>query len=794
MRTIARRGTTTAGVLLAVGALAAAIGLPAGSATAQTGASSAGSAPTAGRGAVPSAAAGSCRLGNGVKHVINITFDNVHFFRDNPNVPSDLEQMPTLLHFLESNGTVLSNMHTPLIAHTAEDSLAIYSGLYGDRHGQPVSNTYHTYKPDGTVENDTSFVYWTSPVITSARVPSTNDTQPSMAYSPTVPVTPVGPGQKAPIAPEPWVAWNKAGCSVGAFSTANMVLENTGDISTVFNPPPTGTPAELQTAYIGEAIHCGLGDVSCETANGAVPDMPPPANHPGSATFKALFGAENISPVLAANAHPPAPYRVADNAGNLVDLDNREIADAAGNPGFPGFNPTATQSLAELAAMQEAGIPVTYGYISDIHERKPWSTNCTTATATGVGNALGPGDACYVENAQRYDQSFKKFLDRLARDGITPKNTLFVIGAEENDHFAGANVGRADHPNDPPDCDGVTVPCRYAPGQVGEVQASLPGLVQAERGNTTPFFVEPQGATIYVTNQNHQAVSPPADDPAVRQLERDTAAVTANNPHSGVQGEKVVNYQAGATEQRILHLMTADPQRNPTFTLFPKPDYYLDPFGITCGTSTNPAADCVKVTPPFAWNHGYYSPDIDITWSSFVGPGVKRLGVDGPRPADSPQVKDPDGGGLVPQYSKRGTWADETDVRPTMLHLTGLADDYVMDGRVLTQILERRNLRRLQELGGCYKQLNAGVGRFGTDTLLASTRALASGSAGDDSVYARTDAALSALGNARDALAQKIKVDLDRAEFRGARLGRRTVGAELVACNVLLNTAARLAR
>src|SRR5690242_13902898 len=107
MRTIARRGTTTAGVLLAVGALAAAIGLPAGSATAQTGASSAGSAVAAGSGAAP-AAAGSCRLGNGVKHVINITFDNVHFFRDNPNVPSDLEQMPTLLHFLESNGTVLS--------------------------------------------------------------------------------------------------------------------------------------------------------------------------------------------------------------------------------------------------------------------------------------------------------------------------------------------------------------------------------------------------------------------------------------------------------------------------------------------------------------------------------------------------------------------------------------------------------------------------------------------------------------------------------------------------------------
>src|SRR6478752_4484721 len=75
-----------------------------------------------------------CQLGNGVQHVISIVFDNVHFFRDNPNVPSDLEQMPHLLNFLTSNGTVLSNTHTPLIAHTADDSLTIYTGLYGDRH------------------------------------------------------------------------------------------------------------------------------------------------------------------------------------------------------------------------------------------------------------------------------------------------------------------------------------------------------------------------------------------------------------------------------------------------------------------------------------------------------------------------------------------------------------------------------------------------------------------------------------------------------------------------------------
>ena len=51
-----------------------------------------------------------CDLGNGghsrIKHLIYLQFDNTHLTRDNPNVPSDLEQMPHLLSFLEGNGTV----------------------------------------------------------------------------------------------------------------------------------------------------------------------------------------------------------------------------------------------------------------------------------------------------------------------------------------------------------------------------------------------------------------------------------------------------------------------------------------------------------------------------------------------------------------------------------------------------------------------------------------------------------------------------------------------------------------
>jgi hypothetical protein len=54
-------------------------------------------------------ASGSCQLEGNVKHVIYIQFDNVHLTRDNPNVPSDLEQMPHLRNFLENNGTLFDS-------------------------------------------------------------------------------------------------------------------------------------------------------------------------------------------------------------------------------------------------------------------------------------------------------------------------------------------------------------------------------------------------------------------------------------------------------------------------------------------------------------------------------------------------------------------------------------------------------------------------------------------------------------------------------------------------------------
>src|SRR6202048_1664459 len=114
-------------------------------------------------GAASQSASAGCLLnspGGQVKHVVHIVCDNVHLRPDNPNVPSDLEQMPNLLNFLQGKGVISGNHYTPLISHTATDILTAQTGVYGDRMGVPVSNSYGFFKPDGSVGFPSFFLYW----------------------------------------------------------------------------------------------------------------------------------------------------------------------------------------------------------------------------------------------------------------------------------------------------------------------------------------------------------------------------------------------------------------------------------------------------------------------------------------------------------------------------------------------------------------------------------------------------------------------------------------------------------
>src|SRR5438876_8582220 len=79
--------------------------------------------------------------------------------------------------------------------------------------------------------------------------------------------------------------------------------------------------------------------------------------------------------------------------------------------------------------IQEAGIPVTYAYISDAHDGHGTSGN--------IHFAYGPGEAGYTQQLRDYDNAFGTFFDNLAAHGIDKSNTLFVFTVDEGDHFVG---------------------------------------------------------------------------------------------------------------------------------------------------------------------------------------------------------------------------------------------------------------------------------------------------------------------------------------------------------------------
>src|SRR6201982_757466 len=112
-----------------------------------------------------------------------------------------------------------------------------------------------------------------------------------------------------------------------------------------------------------------------------------------------------------------------DPHGNVMSAQNCHV----GFPGFDGME--ATVSLSFVAQMQEAGIPITYAYISDAHDGHGTSGN--------IHFAYGPGEAGYTQQLKDYDLAFQKFFDRLAADGINKSNTLFVFTVDEGDHFVG---------------------------------------------------------------------------------------------------------------------------------------------------------------------------------------------------------------------------------------------------------------------------------------------------------------------------------------------------------------------
>jgi hypothetical protein len=673
----------------------------------------------------PPGHAGACHLANGIKHVIYVQFDNTHLFRDRQQYESDLEQMPHLLNFLRNDGTLDDNDHTVLISHTSNGILSSLTGLYPDRNGVTVGNSYRYYN-DTTGHSSTSsssaFKYWTD------KVDDTNGTADSL------PNMVNGDSGTPKNTPAPWVPYTRAGCNVGGVGIANIELENLGlgkfgDIAQAFgNPSPQATEAAsnphlAQTDFVGIAVHCAKDNSVCKNSSNPEPDQLP--DEPGGyAGYQALFGAKYVDPAIT-NGNPC-----------VNNTNGQPIQDPDGNCGFPGFDGMeADNTLGYVAQMQENGVPVTFSYISDAHDMH----TADTASDAFDSSATGPGEAPYVKQLHDYDQAFANFFQNLAQHGITKRNSLFVITVEENDHYAGGQSwdGTWSHTF----CN-VTGGQQCPANQIGEVDDNINSTIPS---GEAPFLVHSDSApAYYVTPQQPRTAAP------IRKLERDVGAATAVDPYEGNNTVPLTLWEVDPVGERAIHMVNADPNRTPTFTQFANPDFFLSTFNTNCPDSAHSVAECVA--PGFAWNHGDATADIGRTWLGLVGPGVKNLG----------------------QTSE--IWSDHTDFQPTMLALTGLKDDYKPDGRVLWEALDGRagdihggpgTRDAVIDLAQVYKQLQGPFAQFGSDALTASTKALESGNSSDDSSYTSIESQLDDLTNQRNSLAAQMRTLLYDAAFGG---------------------------
>ncbi len=330
--------------------------------------------------------------------------------------------------------------------------------------------------------------------------------------------------------------------------------------------------------------------------------------------------------------------------------------------------------------------------------RSPTPTSRTLTTTTRWRARPGPGEADYKQQLADYNTAFGTFFDRLKNDGIDKSNTLFIVTVDEGDHFAGgtgtpAADGSLTYAHTP--CAPTLTTCPS--NQIGEITTNLKAFAPA--GSPTFDLHFDDAPTIYVNGQ------PSRTDPSVRKLERDLGAATAVDPYQGGATVALTQRLADPVEENTLHMVNADPKRTPTFTLFGNADFFFQASNsTTCGTPTQ--VTCVD--PKFAWNHGDFQDEIANTWLGVVGPGVENNGID------------------------TTTWTDHVDVRPTINAILGLGDDYVNDGRVITQILDNQATPKglhqhgntTADLGAMYKQINAPFGKFALDTLVASTSAL----------------------------------------------------------------------
>jgi arylsulfatase A-like enzyme len=178
----------------------------------------------------------------------------------------------------------------------------------------------------------------------------------------------------------------------------------------------------------------------------------------------------------------------------------------------------------------------------------------------------------------------------------------------------------------------------------------------------------------------------------------------------------------------------------------------------------------LKENNGFAWNHGDFQTEITHTWAALVGPGVK------------------------PDKDGTNVFTDHTDLRPTLLSLVGLEDDYDHDGRAIFEIMThdaipyqiRGHLDTAERMAQLLKAINAPVGQLGVHTLKRSTTALASN---DDATYNAIEDEILELTQRRNDIASQMLSMLEDSTFDGREFNEAKAQGLIKAAEALLDEA-----
>ena len=525
-----------------------------------------------------------CNLGNGIKHVVYIQFDNVHFRRDNPNVPSDLEQMPNLLNFLEGNGTFLhQSLDAADLAHLGRHRDGL-TGVYGDKFGVPIGNSFGLFGPNGVAHLSELFhlldrSFWP----TGCRRCSTSAARTPRRH---------GCRSLAPAAMSaPFRSPTSSSRTRPPISTtcSARILRSTRRISTTTTRP---SPISRASASIAPK-----GALSARRTPRPTSCKDEPGGYTG---FTALFGNANVQPQISPG-------------GPVTDLDGNVIADSHGNPGFPGLQ---SHGLADIGLCRDDARGWGAGRLRLYRRRARQSrTRAVRRQHRNRANLrAGRGGLCQAAPGLSTRHSASSSPGSRQRRDSRRQNTLFVITADENDHFVGG-------PPSPANCDGVTIAlhlCQERRDRYRSEPADGDGVRRR-----TPFASALRRRADFL----HQWQSRPDSSPLTRRFEHEAGRSTAFNPDHRAKRDHIdTGYRRSAGASLPAHGHRR-PEPNPQLHHVRQPR--LLPVGDRQYAALRAdLPSCSHEETGFAWNHGDFQTRDHQDLARDGGPGVRESGCD----------------------------------------------------------------------------------------------------------------------------------------------------------------------